>query len=613
MAPVATTNGYGGMYLPDDPDRAGLAQSGQQRPLLNNPSPDDVEILEQLYGTRKKMRIAVLGAGMSGLNFFKTAEERLKNVEIICYEKNADVGGTWYENRYPGCACDIPSVVYQFPWRPSPWSRYYSYSPEIWDYIKQVERENKFVEKYVKLRHRIVSLSWDEGTAQWTVRVQDLNTGREFEDHADMVIDGGGVLNKWKWPDIPGLHDFKGTLLHSAQWNQNTDLKGKRVALIGAGSSAVQILPNIYDKVEKVYTWVRNKIWITAGFAQAFAGKDGANFIYNEEQRKLFDDPDEYLAYCKMIEGELNQRFGFIINGSEAQNAAREYSENEMRTLLKDRPDLLEKIMPTDFFVGCRRPTPGNGYLEALTGEKTTAYASQIQKITEKGFIDPDGQEQEVDVVICATGFDTSYKPRFPLSVNGVSKNEEWKDHPHVPSYLSLGLAEVPNYFIYGGAYCPSAHGSFFPLIQGYCNYTIQVIEKMQVENIRSVRPKSKVVNQFLRHADSFLKRTAWTGPCSSWFKGGKIDGKPAIYPGSRLHFLRLLEKPRFEDYDIDYDNQDDMFAFFGNGFHVCERDGSDITWYMGQPKREVDVDKIKQVMDGTKGIEMKRPSASSN
>ncbi|EXJ82626.1 hypothetical protein A1O3_06439 [Capronia epimyces CBS 606.96] len=608
MAPTASTNGYRGMYLPADGSTDPELARHEVRPEVNNPSPDDVKILEQLYGTRKKMRIAVLGAGVSGLNFFKFAEDKLKNVEIICYEKNADIGGTWYENRYPGCACDIPSVVYQFPWRPAPWSKYYSYSPEIWEYLKKVEEENHFLEKYVKLRHRIISLSWDDEIAQWAIRVQDLETGREFEDHADVVLDGGGILNNWKWPDIPGLHDFKGTLLHSAQWSQDTDLAGKRVALLGAGSSAVQILPNIYEQVDKVYTWIRSKIWITAGFAQNFAGKDGANFIYNEEQRKLFEDPDEFLAYCKLIEGELNQRFSFIINGSPSQKAAREFSESEMRAHLKDRPDLLEKIMPTDFYVGCRRPTPGNGYLQTLTGEKTQAYTSQLERVTEKGFIDPDGNEQEVDVIICATGFDTSYKPRFPLIVNGSDKRDGWRDHPHVPSYLSVALAGVPNYFVNGSAYCPSAHGSFFPLVQGYCNYTIQVIERMQTENIRSLRPKEKVVEQFIRHADSFLKRTAWTGPCSSWFKGGKVDGKPAIWPGSRLHFLRSLERPRFEDFEIDYDDPDDMFSFFGNGFHVCERDGSDITWYLGQPKKEVDIEKVKRVMDGLNGIELRRP-----
>ena len=417
-----------------------------------------------------------------------------------------------------------------------------------------------------------------------------------------------GVLNKWKWPNIEGLQDFKGELYHSAQWSKSVDLKGKRVALIGAGSSGVQILPNIYDQAEKIYHWIRSKIWITAGFAQKFAGKDGANFTYNEEQRRLFEDPDAYLTYRKMIEGELNQRFGFIINGSKAQRDAREFSINEMKRGLKDRPELLEHIMPDDFFVGCRRPTPGNGYLEALTGPKTTAYTQQLQCITEKGFVDPDGNEHEVDIIICATGFDTTYKPRIPLWINGVDMREEWASKEVVPSYLSLGYAGVPNYLIYAGAYCPSGHGSFLPLIQAYCEYTCQMIEKMQLENIKSLRPKQRPTDQFLRHADTFLKRTAWTGPCISWFKGGRIDGKPAVYPGSRLSFLRLLEKVRFEDYDIEYDDEDDMFAFLGNGIHVCERDGSDITWYLGKPEKKVDENDILKIMDGTKGIPLQKP-----
>ena len=281
-------------------------------------------------------------------------------------------------------------------------------------------------------------------------------------------------------------------------------LEGKRVGLIGAGSSAVQILPNIYSPASKIYHWVRNKIWITAGFAQAFAGPNGANFEYNEEQLELFrNNPDAYLTYSKMIEAELNQRFQFIVNGSPAQQEARDFSEKEMKALLADRPDLIENIMPTKFFVGCRRPTPGNGYLEALQGEKTTVYGSQLQQITEKGFIDPEGNEVEVDTIICATGFDTSYKPRIPFLVNGEDMREKWAGQTHVPSYLSLGLGGVPNYFQFAGAYCPAAHGSFFPLIEGYSKYFIDVIEKMQVEGIKSVRPKEKVTNAFVKHAVS--------------------------------------------------------------------------------------------------------------
>jgi cation diffusion facilitator CzcD-associated flavoprotein CzcO len=324
-----------------------------------------------------------------------------------------------------------------------------------------VAQENNFVEKYIKLRHKIVRATWTDEASKWTVTVQNLETGQEFEDQVDIIIDGGGVLNRWKWPDIEGLNDFTGDLLHSANWNQGCDLTNKRVALIGAGSSGVQILPNIYDRVSKVYTWVRNRIWITAGFAQAFAGKDGANFIYTDEQRKLFSDPDSYLTYRKAIEGELNRRFEFIINGSQAQKDAREFSENEMKTLLKKRPDLLDKIMPTNFDVGCRRrelqsfpdipkplaepstATPGNGYLEALISPKTTAYTEQIRRITKTGFIDPDGIEHQVDVIICATGFDTTYNLKFPVYVNGLDMNEKWQSRDKVPSYLSLGYAEV--------------------------------------------------------------------------------------------------------------------------------------------------------------------------
>lgn len=607
MAPAVNINGHGATLPFRRESLHGDQLLSGDKPLVNNPSKDDVTILEQLCGAKKKLRIVFLGAGASGLNFFKYAEEKLENVEVVCYEKNNDIGGTWLENRYPGCACDVPSVVYQFPWRPAPWSKYYSHSPEIWDYLKMVERENSFIEKYIKLEHAVQRFEWDEGTGQWAVTVKDLRTDRTFQDHCDIVINGTGVLNKWKWPEIEGLRSFKGILLHSAQWNQETDLNGKRVALIGAGSSAVQILPNIYEKVSEVYTWIRSKIWITAGFAQEYAGKNGANFIYNDEQRQLFDDPDAYLTYCKMIEGELNQRFSFIINGSQPQKEARDFSVNEMKRKLKGRPDLLDKVMPQDFFVGCRRPTPGNGYLEALTGEKTTAYTEQLQRITERGFIDPEGTEHEVDVIICATGFDTSYKPRVPLVVDGVDMSETWKDRDHVPSYLSVGYGGVPNYIIFGGAYCPSAHGSFFPLIQAYSEYAVQLIEKMQVENIKSFRPKTRATEQFLKYANTYLKRTAWTGPCSSWFKGGKVSGTPAIYPGSRLHFLRLIERPRYEDYDIEYDDADNMFAFLGNGFHVCERDGSDITWYLGEPSGEVDVKHVKEIMDGTKGIEFQK------
>lgn len=235
-------------------------------------------IKEQLMGTRKKVKVILMGAGASTLHCLKKAEEEMQDVEMVCYEKNHDIGGTWLENRYPGCACDIPSVNYQFSWKIKLWSHYYSYAPEIWEYLKSIERENDFIQKYIKLRHQIEHVEWDDDAGIWRLKVRNLVTDECFDDSAEFFINAGGVLNNWKWPDIPGLKTFKGKLMHSAHYEEGYDLANKRVAVIGAGSSGVQIVAAIQRKVDHLYHWVRSPIWITAGFAQTWAGRNGANF-----------------------------------------------------------------------------------------------------------------------------------------------------------------------------------------------------------------------------------------------------------------------------------------------------------------------------------------------
>ncbi|KAI9657321.1 MAG: hypothetical protein M1821_003001 [Bathelium mastoideum] len=533
-------------------------------------------VREQPMGTKRKVRVVLMGAGASALNFFKKAEEQMENMEMCCYEKNADIGGTWLENRYPGCACDIPSVNYQFSWK-------------IWDYLKSIEEENDFISKYVKLRHQIERVEWDKEAGQWKFDIRNLDTDHVFQDSAEFFINSGGVLNSWKMPDIPGLQDFRGKIMHSARYEEGYDLAGKRVAVVGAGSSGVQIVASIQQKVSKLYHWVRSPIWITAGFAQSWAGKNGANFAYTPEQLQyLEENPKKYLEYRKQIENELNQRFKFIIKGSEEAKKAREYSFNEMVTKLKGDQRLCDKIIPKNFNPGCRRPTPAPGYLEALVAENATVFTDPIGKVTPSGFTDHEGKEYEVDVIICATGFDTSWLPRFPFIANGVDLRDMWGGPDGVTSYLSIGIPTFPNYFSVGGPYGPLAHGSFMPLIERWTQYTFDVINKAQVENIKSLTPRLKVAQQFRQHADLFLKRTAWTSSCRSWFKNGKADGQTPIYPGSRLHFMEMMRQPRYEDFDIEYWDEN-QFAFMGNGFEIREFDGRDITNYLGLLEDGVD------------------------
>ncbi|KAH6685981.1 steroid monooxygenase [Plectosphaerella plurivora] len=542
----------------------------------------EYQILEKASRAGRKLRIVCVGAGASGLNLAHEVDNSSLDLELVCYEKNPSIGGTWYENRYPGCGCDIPSVNYQFSWAPSPeWSSFYSGAPEILQYFKDVA-DKYDLNKYVRLEHTVVGAHWNEAEQLWHVHVQDGDDPNAiFVDKCNVFINASGVLNKWKWPAIPGRETFHGSMLHSANWDDSIPLEGKRVAVIGGGSSAVQIVPNIQPIVGSLTCFIRSASWVTGGFGQRFAGKNGTNFKYNEKQREILrNDPEKYLAYRKKIESELNSRFRFILNGSSEQKEARAFAEKDMRTKLASRPDIADLIVPKDFAVGCRRPTPGNGYLEALCEENVSVVSSTITEITSKGIKTADGVEHEFDIIVCATGFDVSWRPQYPtIGRNGLGLSDYWKDIPQ--TYLSLTVANFPNYIIFNGPFGPYGHGSFLPITETAARYVMQMLTKMSEEEVASFVPKEEAVADFIEHRRKFLPRTAWTSPCRSWFKQGTVDGEPMMWPGSRIQFFQTIKTPRWEDYNLKYTTSN-RFAYFGNGFAARETDGSDLTWYLG-------------------------------
>ncbi|GKZ73668.1 hypothetical protein AnigIFM50267_010601 [Aspergillus niger] len=508
------------------------------------------EIIDEPSRSRRKIRIVVIGAGASALNFAHDIDQSTLDIELVLYEKNPEVGGTWFENRYPGCGCDIPSVNYQFSWAPSPdWTSFYSSAPEILKYFKGIA-DNYGLRKYIRLDHRVVGTSWDEYSKQWHVKIQrGDNPANVFEDRCHILVNASGVLNKWKWPAIRGRETFQGPMLHSAHWDDQVELKGKRVAVIGSGSSAVQIVPTIQPNT--------------------------AN------QKNIFrNNPQKYLAYRKKIESELNSRFRFILNGSEEQANARAYAERDMRSKLARRPEIADHIVPKNFAVGCRRPTPGNGYLEALCSQNTGVVSESISEITPKGIRTADGVEHEVDVIVCATGFDVSWRPSYPtIGREARSLSEQWKDIPR--TYLSITVPNFPNYLIFNGPFGPYGHGSFLPITETLSRHFLQILEKMSSEGVTSFEPKEEAVADFFEHHRKFMPRTAWTSPCRSWFKQGTVDGEVMMWPGSRIHFFETMKQPRWEDYHLRYTTTN-RFGYLGNGFAAREFDGSDMSWYLG-------------------------------
>ncbi|GLA44014.1 hypothetical protein AnigIFM63309_002275 [Aspergillus niger] len=508
------------------------------------------EIIDEPSRSRRKIRIVVIGAGASALNFAHDIDQSTLDIELVLYEKNPEVGGTWFENRYPGCGCDIPSVNYQFSWAPSPdWTSFYSSAPEILKYFKGIA-DDYGLRKYIRLDHRVVGASWDEDSEQWHVKIQrGDNPANVFEDRCHILVNASGVLNKWKWPAIQGRETFQGPMLHSAHWDDQVELKGKRVAVIGSGSSAVQIVPTIQPNT--------------------------AN------QKNIFrNNPQKYLAYRKKIESELNSRFRFILNGSKEQANARAYAERDMRSKLARRPEIADHIVPKNFAVGCRRPTPGNGYLEALCSQNTEVVSESISEITPKGIRTADGVEHEVDVIVCATGFDVSWRPSYPtIGREARSLSEQWK---HIPrTYLSIAVPNFPNYLIFNGPFGPYGHGSFLPITETLSRHFLQILEKMSSEGVTSFEPKEEAVADFFEHHRKFMPRTAWTSPCRSWFKQGTVDGEVMMWPGSRIHFFETMKQPRWEDYHLRYTTTN-RFGYLGNGFAAREFDGSDMSWYLG-------------------------------
>jgi hypothetical protein len=225
--------------------------------------------------------------------------------------------------------------------------------------------------QYVKHSHKVVGAKWIEERQKWQVQVvrtdgRDLvvsnretregEVGIPFVDECDVLINAAGCFNDWKWPNIIGRERFQGQLLHSASWPKDATMKGKTVALIGNGSTGVQILPSILDEVEKVYVHIRSKTWITAGFAQRFAGPNGSNVIFSEEQKKAWEqNPDEYLNYRKEVESELNSRFKLYLKDTREQKEAREFSIKQMSEKLAGKPEIIDNLLP-EFAVGFAIP-----------------------------------------------------------------------------------------------------------------------------------------------------------------------------------------------------------------------------------------------------------------
>ncbi|KAH6650113.1 hypothetical protein F5144DRAFT_597601 [Chaetomium tenue] len=561
-------------------------------------------VREQPLGSTRHIRIVGIGAGASGLNLLRTLRLNLSNYEVTIYEKNTDVGGTWLENRYPGCRCDVPSHSYQFSWRQKKdWSNFFAGAEEIGAYLCQVCDEEGMRDS-IKTSHQVVRAEWDEQGGQWELTVRNLETGEEFGDHATFLVDGSGILNNWKWPEVDGLDAFQGSLIHTAQWPKDFDHTGKTVAVIGNGSSGIQVLPALQPGTEKLYhifrtpTWVlppRIQAWKVMGQAGEILSKIQMDALENFSQEtidKFQSDPEFYREFVKKIEVEVNNAFPVVLTQSPVQAFARAKVTEYMTAMLGGNQELCKMLIP-DYPLGARRMTPGHSYLQALTKPNVELRRSGIKRFVAEGIELESGEVLKVDAIICATGFNTSFRPRFPIIGRDGNLQDRWaKETPK--AYMSCAVPGLPNYFTFLGPNAPIGHGSVFTLSEHIAKYIVRAIHKCQTEGIQALAPSQAAVDDYFAHISAFMPRTAWGASGSrSWFRDGRVDGPvTALHPGSRVHFLHMLEGFRGEDWEFVYLGAEaggkggggNRFAYLGNGFSRRELDPEgDTAWYLDE------------------------------
>ncbi|KUI58951.1 Putative sterigmatocystin biosynthesis monooxygenase stcW [Cytospora mali] len=536
---------------------------------------------EAIYNERH-VKVICVGAGASGLCLAYKLQRSFKNHSLTIYEKNPSVGGTWFENKYPGCACDVPSHNYVWSFEPkADFSSVYVSSAEIQAYFENFV-EKYHLDRYLKLSHTVEKTTWvDSGReGRWEVVARDLITGQVVQDWCHILVHATGYLNAPTWPKVPGLDEYDGIKVHSANYDPSILLEGKNVLLIGSGSTAVQILPAIQPVVKTVTIFIRSPTWVLPDISTE------ARRFTREEIQRFVREPQTVLELRQSNERTMNSIFSVYLRDTVLQQQCRALLETEMKKIL-DHEETEGKLIPK-FAVGCKRVVPsGFRYLRALKEENVKVVYSGVQSFTRYGVISDSGSSHEGDIAICATGFDTSYISRYPIyGYSGRNLQVEWAEScQSIPGYMGVGVSEFPNTFTLLGPYSPVSNGPTLVAIEAQADYICSFIDRYQTEPaIYSFHPKADACADFRAQVGEFMNdRAVWTDNCRNSHNNHTIGGRtPTTWPGSTLHYLEAIREVRWEDWEVRYVGN--RFSWLGNGISQTEWDPTaDLGYYIRQ------------------------------
>jgi cation diffusion facilitator CzcD-associated flavoprotein CzcO len=480
---------------------------------------------------QQSVDVAIVGSGFAGLG----AAARLTAAgrdDFLVLEKGDTLGGTWRDNTYPGCACDVQSHLYSFSFAPNPsWTRTFARQPEIRAYLEHVA--DRF-----DLRGRI-RFGAEVGSARWAGRHWVLQLADGAEIHARAVVWGTGALHEPSVPDVPGLDEFAGTVFHSAQWRHDHDLTGRRVAVIGTGASAIQFVPAIQPQVGSLTLFQRTAPWVLpkpdrpvpAVLRRLYRAVPGAQRL----QRALI-----YARNEAMVSGFLKPRRMAVV-----ERFARKYLDR----VFAGRPDLKAKVTP-DFTIGCKRILMSNDYYPALKRPGVDVVTEKIVRVTPHAVVTADGVEHEADTIIFGTGFTVGAGLGHSVPIVGRDGVALAADGT-VEGFLGTTIAGFPNLFVLAGPNTGLGHSSMVFMIESQLNYVLDALRLLDERGAVALdtgRDRQDAYNAALQRR---LDGSVWTsGGCASWYLGP--DGRNrTLWPGYTFDFRRRTRKVRPSDHEL--------------------------------------------------------------
>jgi cation diffusion facilitator CzcD-associated flavoprotein CzcO len=480
---------------------------------------------------RRTPNVAIIGAGMSGIGM--AARLRMAGIESFrLYEKWDGVGGTWHANTYPGLNCDVPSRAYSYTFAPNPdWSHMYSPGREIWAYIDKVARDFDLYDR--------ISLSTEVAEARWTAEGRwRLRTHDGDEEDYDFVITAaGGLVHTFK-PDIPGLASFAGASFHSAEWDHSVPLEGRRIAVIGTGSTGMQITRALAPVAGHFELYQRTPQWVFPL----------PNHRYSRLSRWLhrripalnrFGYRGWQLAFeNSFARATVSNGFWRWFIGTGCRLHLRRVKDRDVRRRLtpKDKPMCKRLVMGTKFYPLFDRPN-------------VTLVDQPIDHVEARGIVTADGKLHELDVIVLATGFDAHkfVRPMELVGPGGLKLSELWEEEPF--GYRTVALPGFPNVFTLIGPHSPFGNQSLFTISECQASYAMACIEMWRRGEIDSMAPSREATDRFNTEMRTAMPETVWATGCKSWYIGK--DGLPHAWPWLPERHREMLATPRLEEWDI--------------------------------------------------------------